>query len=173
MIYLLSFLAALAVFFGWVVFCGAPYIPSHKKDVNDAFSVLYKLDKSDLLVDLGSGDGRVLRQAVHKGARAIGYEINPLLVLIANCLSTKKYKNKTILSDFWITPLPNDVTVVYAFSVSRDIKRLTNLFQTEANRLGKTISVITYGFELYNLKYKKRTTSHFLYQLYPLQHSEA
>jgi SAM-dependent methyltransferase len=35
---------------------------------------------SPLVVDLGSGDGRVVIEAARRGFRSVGYEINPLLV---------------------------------------------------------------------------------------------
>ena len=72
----------LCVFFGLVVFRGAPYVPSKKTYINQAFSDLYPLTDKDVLVDVGSGDGVVLRSATKFGALAIGYEINPILVIM-------------------------------------------------------------------------------------------
>lgn len=39
--------------------------------------------KSPLLVDLGSGDGRVVIEAARHGYRAVGCELNPVLVVIS------------------------------------------------------------------------------------------
>lgn len=41
---------------------------------------LGRVDPKDTLIDLGSGDGRILIAAARLGATAIGYEIDPLLV---------------------------------------------------------------------------------------------
>ena len=57
---------------------GAPYVPSRRQDIDRAFTELYHISKEDHLVDLGSGDGVVLRQAAKKGASASGFEINPV-----------------------------------------------------------------------------------------------
>jgi len=73
--------------FGLIVFRGAPYVPSQKRYVRQAFDELYPLGIRDVLVDVGSGDGIVLRLAAERGAQAIGYELNPLLVIISRWLS--------------------------------------------------------------------------------------
>lgn len=166
-------LAVLAVLFGWVVFFGSPYIPSHSRDLEEAFSKLYPLSKSDVLVDLGSGDGKILRKIASKVSRAVGYEINPLLVCVSNCFNGR-YKNvETKLADFWGVRLPDDVTVVYVFSVSRDLKKLNKFLQSESTRLNRQLFVVVYGPELPGRKFKKRTAAHFLYEFNPLQHEKA
>ena len=76
-------IAAVVLLFGFVAFTGAPYVPSRRRDLQKAFDELYRLKKTDVLVDIGSGDGIVLREASRRGARAIGYELQPLLVLIS------------------------------------------------------------------------------------------
>ena len=62
---------------------GAPYVPSHRHDVQQALTKLYRLGAEDCLVDMGSGDGVVLKVARQQGARAFGVELNPLLVLLS------------------------------------------------------------------------------------------
>jgi hypothetical protein len=137
--------AIIVLLFGFVVLRGAPYVPSHKKDVKRAFTELYPLSIKDVLVDVGSGDGVILRLAAECGARAIGYELNPILVLISRALSRGNSKIRTQLTDFWLTKLPSDTTVVYAFTVSRDVKKLTYKLQHETNKLGRPLHLIIYG----------------------------
>lgn len=48
---------------------------------------LARITKGMHIVDLGSGDGRLLFLAAEKGAMAVGYEINPILVLYTLMLS--------------------------------------------------------------------------------------
>lgn len=58
----------------------APYVPS-PPTVGDTMLTLANLQKGEVLVDLGCGDGRLLRQAVSAGAsKAIGYELDADLV---------------------------------------------------------------------------------------------
>ena len=47
--------------FGVVVFHGSPYVPSHVSHVRQSLTELYNLSDKDVLVDIGSGDGLVLR----------------------------------------------------------------------------------------------------------------
>jgi spermidine synthase len=54
-----------------------------KSILNLAFHELYQLTENDNFVDIGSGDGVVLREASKIGARAVGFEINPILVFIS------------------------------------------------------------------------------------------
>src|SRR5690606_7426314 len=87
--------------FGFVVFFGAPYVPTRKKQVDEVFDKLYKLSPNDVLVDIGSGDGKLLRAASARGARAVGYELNPLLVLLTKFLSRGDHRVKVHCQNFW------------------------------------------------------------------------
>ena len=97
--------AIIVVLVGFVAFTGAPYVPSKRRDVARAFEELYKLTAKDVLVDIGSGDGVVLREAARHGANAVGYEIHPLLVLVAKVLSRGNAHVHVKLANFWRTPL--------------------------------------------------------------------
>lgn len=164
-----AIVGVVAALFALTVLRGAPYLPSHRRDVALAFDELYVLGKKDLLVDIGSGDGVVLRQAVMRGAKAVGFEINPLLVIISRLLSLRKQNIQTRWRDFWLTPLPSETTVVYFFSESRDIVKMTSRLQSEANRLGKKLWLISYAFEVPGLKPARSSAMHFLYEINPLQ----
>ena len=91
----IAIVCIVVLLFGFVVFRGAPYVPSKRRDIKRAFEELYPLDDSDTLVDIGSGDGVVLRMAAKRGAHAVGYELNPILVLVSRWLS-RKYTTVTI-----------------------------------------------------------------------------
>jgi SAM-dependent methyltransferase len=156
--------------FGFVVFRGAPYIPSQKKYIKLAFHDLYKLTKNDVLVDIGSGDGVVLREASKIGARAIGFELNPILVFVSRFLSHSDKRVHVRLADFWLSHLPDDTTVVYIFSVGRDIKRIQKWMQKETTRIGHPISLISFGFAFKNTEINKITQPYYLYIFHPLHH---
>ncbi|HZJ34438.1 MAG TPA: hypothetical protein VFD55_00260 [Candidatus Angelobacter sp.] len=164
----------IVLFFGLVVFRGAPYVPSRGVYIRQALSELYPLTDKDVLVDIGSGDGIVLREAAKIGARAVGYEINPLLVFISRFLS-RKYSSRVSIhfADFWITHLPNDTTVIYIFSVTRDMNKTIKWVQKETDRLGRQINVISYAIELGDKKAVKNVEAYHLYKFYPLQLDKA
>ena len=148
-------LALLIVAFGFVVFRGAPYVPSQKRHVIRAFTELYALDDDDVLVDIGSGDGIVLREAARRGATAIGYELNPILVFISRFLSRREPNVRVYLADFWFVALPPETTVVYTFGESRDIEKMAQKVASEADRLQKPILFISYGFAVPGIDHVK------------------
>ena len=53
-----------------------------KKNKATTIIELAYIKPGETAVDLGSGDGRLLFASAQKGANAIGYELNPLLVLL-------------------------------------------------------------------------------------------
>lgn len=163
---------AIFLFFTFVIFFGAPYVPSHKKDVKKVFEFL-KVGKKDLIVDVGSGDGIILRLAAQRGARAVGYELQPVLVLISKLAGLRYANVSTKLANFWRVALPAKTTLVYAFSVSRDEKKLAAKMQSEATRLNKTIKLLCYSAPLSGMKPDLTFEAYALYSFSPLQGEKA
>lgn len=159
--------------FGLVVFRGAPYLPSQKKYVKLALTKLYPISKNDVLVDVGSGDGIVLREASKRGARAVGFEINPILVILSRFLARNDKRIRIRLVDFWLSHLPDDTTVVYVFSVGRDMRKIVNWIQNETTRIGHPISLISFGFGFGDMKVTKKVEPYYLYVFHPLQQVQA
>ena len=156
--------AGIVVVLGFTVFFGAPYVPSHKAELERAFRIQRPLTKHDVLVDLGCGDGVVLRMAVSAGARkAVGVELNPVLGVVAKILT---YQNKNIdvhLGNMWTSHLAKDTTVVYVFGVGRDMKKLEGLLESWSIDRGKPIDLILYGHTLPNRKPERTVGAHHLY----------
>ncbi len=164
-------LALLLIFlpFGLSAFFGAPYVPSRKKYLKEAFDDLYKLTKNDVLVDVGSGGGIVLREATARGASAVGYELNPILIAISRLLTRNNDRISIIFTDIWSSQLPDDTTVVYVFSVTRDMNKIIDKMHHESNRLQRSIYLINYGSELRGIKPIRRAGAYKLYVFRPLQ----
>lgn len=165
----------LVVSMGLVVFVGAPYVPSHRREVRRAFTKLRPLTDKDAVVDLGSGDGVVLRQAVALGAaRAIGYEINPLLVWLSLVISARYRAVISVrTANMWHIDPPEGVTLVYVFGVGRDMRRLAVLLDRWATQAGRDIECIVYGHEVSNAVLVRQEGAHRLYRFIPLQQEEA
>jgi len=106
-------------------------------------------------------------RAGRRGARAIGYELQPLLVLISRWLSRHDEKVSVRLANFWRTPLPDETTVVYLFGDGRDIAKMVQYLQHETNRLRHDIWLLSYGFEAAGLALHKTVGAHNLYLLQP------
>jgi hypothetical protein len=168
MIWFWLLLLIIVFLFGLTAFFGAPYVPSQKKHIRQALHELYIIGKKDTLVDIGSGDGVVLREASKTGAHAIGFEINPILVLISRFLSRNDKQVSIRLHDIWLSHLPDETTVIYVFSVKRDIKRTKKWLQSEINRIDHPVSLISYGFKFTDIKPIKKLGPYYLYIFRPL-----
>lgn len=165
-------LICIFVVFGLVAFIGAPYVPSQKKYVQRAFDHFH-IDASDVVVDVGSGDGIILRIASRYGAQAIGYEINPLLLMISKMLSFGDPRVSVLFQNFWLSELPDETTIVYAFSVSRDERKLTILLQREADRLQKPLKLLCFGSPFKRMEASDIFEAYHLYVFQPLQAKNA
>jgi 16S rRNA A1518/A1519 N6-dimethyltransferase RsmA/KsgA/DIM1 with predicted DNA glycosylase/AP lyase activity len=153
--------AALVGCFGLGAMLGAPFLPIRRPDLEAALD-LAEVTAGQTVIDLGSGDGRLLLAAAKRGASAIGYEINPLLVVWSRAVTWRYRRLVTIhLADFWRAQLP-DADVIYTFLLTRYTKRLDRKLAAETRRPTKLIS---YVFELPRPPLKQ-TRNTFLYQ-YP------
>ena len=159
-------LAGVVLLFGFVVLRGAPYVPTKRRLLDKAFDELYPLGEKDVLVDIGCGDGVVLRAAAARGARAVGYELNPLLVLVARAFS-RDSRISVRLADFWQVELPADTTIIYTFGESRDIKRMYRLAQKTASAHRRSIYFMSFGFAVPNVESVGYDGSFYLYKIKP------
>jgi SAM-dependent methyltransferase len=157
--------------FGLVVLFGAPYVPAHKKGVDDALSFT-KLSKDGRVLDLGCGDGKFLLAAAKKGLKCTGYEVNPFLYLVCK-LRLRNYTNAEVkLSNFWKTDFPKDTEVVYVFLLDKFMLRLDEKMRAEAKRLGsfdklrtteRRLSLVSYVFRIPGKKTVKEVDGVVLY----------
>ena len=102
---------------------GALYVSTSRVRIS-AFMDAVPMRPGQLLVDIGCGDGRVLRKVRNRyGARAIGYEVNLLAYLKARlqCFGLKDVAVKW--RNFWTADLSGaDVVFCYLFpDVMRDL----------------------------------------------------
>lgn len=143
MILILVILGILVACFGLVVIFGAPYVPSLKPHMNAAFDLL-DLKKGDLLLELGAGDGRVMLDALARGYRVTGYELNPLLALIA-WLRTRRYgkQARVVWGDAFHARWPKDTKAVYLFGVQHLAARVNRRLQGK-----RGLKFVTVGFEV-------------------------
>ncbi|XP_028842707.1 protein N-lysine methyltransferase FAM173A-like isoform X2 [Denticeps clupeoides] len=98
-----------------------PYLPASKAQVKNVMTLLK--GRSGSVADLGSGDGRIVLEAFRQGfSPAVGYELNPWLVRLANFHAWRAgYYGKVSYrrEDLWKVNLSdcNNVTVFLAPSV--------------------------------------------------------
>lgn len=111
--------------FGFVVLVGPPYLPTLQKQKIVALDLL-DLRPGDTLLELGSGDGRVMLAAAERGLKVIGIELNPLLVVVS-LIVTRKYRKqvRVIWGSYWGAPWPR-ADAIFTFMLPRYMARLND-----------------------------------------------
>lgn len=133
----------LAVGFAVTAVSGAPWVPVRAFDVEELLDD-GGVAKGTSYLELGCGDGRLVKAAAKRGAIAVGYELNPVLFVIA-WLRCWGQPNATVrLGNFWRVNLANWDTVM-AFLVPRTMPRLGHK-ATEQMSTGSLL--ISYIFEI-------------------------
>ncbi len=81
-IFLVIILLVFNIYFGRSFFFGAPFAVTTPSKVKKMIK-LAEIKSGEKVVDLGSGDGRIVMALARAGALAYGYEINPFLAGLA------------------------------------------------------------------------------------------
>lgn len=146
---LFVFIAAFSLLFlfaRWFVGAGvgAPYVPIRRRDIADAFA-LVGIGADDVVVDLGSGDGRLLIAAAARGARVIGYEINPLLVCVSRLRLRRFGDRATVYNKDLRHAHLADATVIFIFGITELMPVVAHLIR---QRTRNGTRVVSFGFAL-------------------------
>jgi precorrin-6B methylase 2 len=120
-----------------------PYVPEVGQEGKDVIWVpsppeiiekmldLAKVTPSDFVVDLGSGDGRVVIAAAKRGARALGVEFNADMVELSRRLAAEAGvadKATFVQGDMYEADI-SKATVLALFLLPRNLERLRPKFQ--------------------------------------------
>ncbi len=160
LVFLLLFLFLLTFFtlgLSLSFFFGAPFVPTPLKVVKEMVNIA-KINQNDIVVDFGSGDGRLLIESAKKGAIAQGWEINIFLVywtkLKAMILGLHQRIN--MHNQSYSKAEIKNASVVFCYSMPRFIVNIEKKLQLELPRGAK---IIAYKFPFPNLKLVKKTKS--------------
>lgn len=150
--------------FGFVVFFGAPYLPTLSKQRATALKLL-KLEPGQTLIELGSGDGSMLLAAAQAGLKVVGYELNPVLVAISY-FRTRKYRSQVqiIWGNYWSAVWPR-TDGIYVFLLDRYMKKLDK--KIIQNYPEQMVKVASYTFKIPDKKPIKESNGVYLYEYLP------
>lgn len=142
---------ALVIFFLTIAFVtGAPFVPSVSNTAKSMIR-LAKLRATDVVYDLGSGDGRLIFVAGKVARKAVGVEINPFLVMLSEIrrwFFSDKDKVKFKLGNFWRTDL-SEADVVFVYLLPWKMQKLENKLKDE---LKNGTKIVSNSFIFANLK---------------------
>lgn len=153
-------LAIIVICFGFVVLFGAPYLPTKKVQIAVAFELL-DLSAGQSLIEIGCGDGRVLLFAAKKGLIVTGYELNPLLVIIAKITNFRYRRQVTVVwGNYWHKKWPSS-DAIYCFLLDKYMSRLNKKIITD---IKKPVKLASYAFQIPEKKHMRVKQGVFLYQ---------
>lgn len=141
---------------------GAPYVPSSRKRVKKMIEMA-DLKSGENVVDLGSGDGKILIEAAKMGCFATGLEINPFLVWFSRFRAARKGlsgKIKILRHDFNKYPL-NETDVVFVYLWPETIDKLSVKFRKE---LKPGARIVSNAFTISGWEPVKKDDQVFLYK---------
>lgn len=164
-LYLVIFIGIiLAVFVFSPLFLGVPFLPTHRQQALKMME-LAKIKPGMKVVDLGSGAGRLLFLANSLGASAVGYELNPFLVLWTKLVIFLKNKKdvKIFYKSIYDADIA-DVDVIFLFLYPPHMKKLTDKIFAE---MKDDAVILSYVFEFPNHKPAAKEQGIFVYKKMP------
>lgn len=161
MTWLLLAIGLIVLLFGFVVLFGAPYLPTLQQQRRVALD-LADLKPGQLLLELGCGDGAMLVAAAELGLKVRGYELNPILALVA-WLRTRRHRRlvKVVWGNFWQAKI-EDADAVYVFLLPRFMTKLEEMLSGSKHK--PNLKLISYAFKIPNRKALKSRKAVYLYQ---------
>jgi 16S rRNA A1518/A1519 N6-dimethyltransferase RsmA/KsgA/DIM1 with predicted DNA glycosylase/AP lyase activity len=150
----------LILLFCGVVLFGAPYLPTLSKRVEDALNLM-DLKPGQTMLELGSGDGRMLKAAAKRGLNAVGYELNPLLVVYSKINCWRFRKNVVIhWGNYWHKKWP-PTDGIYVFLLQPYMEKLHNRLMQESKK--SSIKLVSFAFKIEQKEDKKHKDGMYLY----------
>ncbi len=145
--------------FSFVIFFGAPYLPTLSLQIDTALDLI-DLKPEDTLLELGCGDGRVLIAAAKRGINCIAYEINPILLVIS-WLRTRRYKKliKLRWGNFWVVKWP-EADAIFVFLLEKYMEKLDKKCIQYDH---KPVKLVSFAFPVKSKKPDKLHNGVFMY----------
>ncbi len=130
---------------------GALYVSTTKTRIKAILSEV-KMGKGEFLIDLGCGDGRVLRMVSRRyDVKATGYELNPMAYLRAKLFSLFYSEIKIKRKNFWDVDI-SKADVVFCYLFPDVLKKMSEKVKKELKPGGVFISC---NFPLHGLSPEK------------------
>lgn len=137
---------------------GAPYAALGHERIRIMMELLDP-KKGKRLVDLGSGDGRIVSAAQKYGVFSTGIEINPVIFLLSKYKTRNEKNANFILGDYWRMDL-SSYNYITVWGTAHMMSALEKKLQKELKPGSK---VVSNHFTFPNWKHKKKKNDVYLY----------
>ncbi len=157
----LIIILVVSLLFGLVVLFGPPFLPTTRRNLDAALDLL-EIGPGETLLDLGSGDGRVLVAAAQREAFVVGIELNPILVAVS-WLRTIPYRKQVriIWGNYFMVKWPH-ADSIFTFMISRQMSKLDK--RINKWRAGRPVKLASFAFTIPDKKHIEARDGVFLYQ---------
>lgn len=153
-------IGSIILVFGAVLVVGPPFVPTLNKQITTALDLL-DLQKGQTLLELGSGDGRVMKAAAERGLKVVGVELNPFLVVISRLRCWRYRKQVTVIwDDLWKAHWPQ-ADGIFTFMLQRQMTRLDRKI---ANWQTRPVKLASFAFYIPDRAPKSKYNGIFLYE---------
>lgn len=160
MSYVITTISILIFAFGAGAIFGAPWVPAFNQDIDELLD-LARVKKGTHFIDLGCGDGKILLAAARRGAEVTGYEINPVMWLIAWLrLLPFGRRARVRLGTYWGHNL-RPYSVIWLYLIDHHMPRMARKIRDEAQ---DNSYIISYIFDFQGVKPYKKTRNSFVYR---------
>lgn len=144
----------------YAAFTSDPFVPSARKR-HKTMLKLADLTVSDIVYDLGCGDGRLVFSASKLSKRAVGYDLSIPLVLYGNIISLFYPKARIRFGNIWKQDY-SDATVIFCYLLPGAMKQFHHDVWPH---LKKGTRVVSNAFEIHELKPLKKEDKVYLYKV--------
>jgi cyclopropane fatty-acyl-phospholipid synthase-like methyltransferase len=151
------------VSFGLPVLFGPPYVPTLRLNMNTALDLL-DLKAGQTLLDLGSGDGRILVAGAKRGLNVVGIELSLFLVIVS-WFRTRRYRKqvKIIWGNYFYTNWP-PADGIFSFMIQYQMKRLDNYIIRWQEWHKHPVRLASFAFQIPDKKVVAQRDAVFLYE---------
>ena len=168
LLFLATFITFLLVFIFWIIshlisyIAGIPFVVSSDGRTRHILKLLNP-KPGEKIVDLGSGDGKLLFEIASRGSIAYGYEINPIAYILSLIRAKNRGLNNVHIS--WANFMKADLSkydAVVIYGISTMMPRLEKKLKSE---LKPGARIVSNYFKFPNLKPLKKEREILLYKI--------
>jgi hypothetical protein len=162
--WLIIFIAIIILCFCFVVFFGPPYLPTLNPNARKAIEMI-NLKPGEILLELGSGDGKILKMFAETGVIAVGIELNPILVIVSKIKTWRHRKYvKIVWGNFWNTSSWPAADGIFVFILQKHMHKLDNKIMQWHGTKDKPVRLVSFAFKIPGKQPVKSSKSVYLYE---------
>lgn len=128
---------------------GAPWAPTRMAVVRKAFDDI-GITKKDVVIDLGAGNAAIILEASKRGATAVGYELSPIMWIVAYLRTMGKKRASIVYGNFFKKNFPKETTLVFFFLMPKHMDRIGEYLSSQG--LDRKTLVLSYAFPFKEIK---------------------